>query len=307
MKDFIYSEKFDNYLKGKLSKNEKHALEDDFQQDPLLHSEVKLQQEIYHSLSDARRSYLKSRLDQIPVNTNVWYELTGIQLAAIVSSFVFLAGGIYFYSTYDYEIEPVISVADIEISEQNSVIPLENLQPKLPVAEFKDEQPSEETMTASVDNASINLQSNVAERSEKELRSEPTPVSDKDEIPNFVRPDVLSHFKEDSQQIDYDDFEVPDKTLLQASEASNAEVEIETLLDSKYTFHYQLFNNKLYLHGDFQGIPYKVIALNQDENKRLFLEYDGAFYKLKLEQKEVSPLEAIQDSVMINALNKISK
>lgn len=307
MKDFIYSEEFDDYLKGKLSKNEKHALEDDFRQDPLLHSEVKLQQEIYHSLGDARRSYLKSRLEQIPVNTSVWYELTGIQLAAIVSSIVFIAGGIYFYSTYDNEIEPVISTVDIEISDKNSTIPLEDLQPKLPVAKFKDEQPSEEAMTASIDNSVNSLQSNVTERSEKELRSVPTPASDKDEIPSFVRPDVLSHFKEDSQQIDYDDFEVPDKTLLQASEASNAEVEIETLLDSKYTFHYQLFNNKLYLHGDFQGIPYKVIALNQDENKRLFLEYDGSFYKLKLEQKEVSPLEAIQDSVMINALNKISK
>ncbi|MEK6480214.1 hypothetical protein WJR50_21915 [Catalinimonas sp. 4WD22] len=307
MEDFIYSDKFDDYLKGRLSKNEKISLEDEFRQDPLLRSEVKLQQDIYFSLGEARRSYLKGRLNQVPVNTSLWYEFTGIQLAAIVSSFIFLAGGIYFYTNYDNDIEPVIYSDDIEISEKNSIIPLENLQPKLPIAEFKDEQPGEEAMTASTDNNVNRLQSNEAERNEMELKSAPTPVSDKNEIPNFVRPDVLSHFKEDSQQIDYDDFEVPDKTLLQASEASNAEVEIETLLDSKYTFHYQLFNNKLYLHGDFQGIPYKVIALNQEDNRRLFLEYNGSYYKLKLEQNEVSPLEAIQDSSIINILSKISE
>ncbi|MDF9796174.1 hypothetical protein OKW21_001437 [Catalinimonas alkaloidigena] len=308
MKDFIYSDKFDNYLKGKLSKNEKIAIEDDIHQDPLLRSEVKLQQDIYKSLGEARRSYLKSRLDQVTLHTNVWYEFTGIQFAAVLTSLIFLTGGGYYLYQYSKEVEPEISLVEIEVPKQNSLIPSGNISPDLPIVDFRDEEPDEHTLSASSENDFI--QPEVEDLNESNEKSEIALTEDKAdvELPNLVRPEVLNSFNDESQNIDYEDFEAPDKTLLQATEYSNADVEIETLLDSKYNFHYQLYNNKLYLHGNFEGVPYRVIALNQEEKKKkLFLNYNGAFYKLKLDQKEVALLEAIQDSTVIKALTKISK
>lgn len=305
MKDFIYSEKFDNYLKGKLKKDEKISFEEELHQDPLLRNEVKWQQEIYYSLGDARRVYLKNRLNQVPVNSGAWYNFSGIQWAAVVSSLFIFAGGSYFYFVQSESIpkdQQIISV-DITVPERNQQIPSEELKPVLPVPNFDESIPEGESLTASSElsnhSAISSIPNNRETSSSQKLENEV--------FPKIVRPDVLSSFSEESLRIDYSDFEAPDKALLEKSESSVAEVEIETVLDSKYNFHYQLFNHKLYLHGDFQGIPYKIIALNKDEAKKLFLEFNGDFYKLRLEQAEITPLEVIKDSTMINALMKLSR
>lgn len=309
MKDFIYSKKFDDYLKGKLQKDEKLSFEEELRQDPLLRNEVKWQQEVYQSLGDARRVYLKNRLNQIPVNTAAWYNFTGLQWAAVVSSFLLLTGGSYYYfasSSIDSnsieQEEIVVSSIDIKVPENNQQVLLEKVKPTLSLPSYKEEIPQDESLSAS---SEILLLNSTETRGTKE-RSYEKQESGNEVIPEIVRPDVLSSFHEESQKIDYSDFEVPDKTLLQKPESSVSEVEIETVVDSKYPFHYQWYNHKLYLHGDFQGIPYKIIALNQDEEKKLFLEFNGEFYRLKKEQKDIVPLEVIQDSTMINALIKLS-
>ncbi|WKN30251.1 hypothetical protein PZB74_14895 [Porifericola rhodea] len=308
MKDFIYSEKFDNYLKGKLSQEEKLALEDKVQQDPLLRNELKLQKEIFNSLGDARKAYLKSRLDQVPVNTVAWYNFSGIQWAAVISSVFFLAGGTYFYTTQQNNttVSEFIPERSIDISGQvgENQIALESPKPVLSVPEYKEEKPDDTSLTASsqpmLDNTATSQKLAEVESEAGTSNFEKTVA-----LPQIVRPDVVSTFTEDTQQINYEDFEAPDKSLMQAPERLASEVEIENVVDSKYNFHYQLFNNRLYLHGDFEGNPYKIIALNKEESKTLFLEYNGGFYNLKLEQKEIAPLKIIKDSTMIKALTKI--
>ena len=303
MKDFIYSEKFDHYLKGKLTKDEKLSFEEELRQDPLLRNEVRWQQEIYHSLTDARRLYLKNRLDQIPVNSGAWYNFTGLQWAAVISSLFILAGGSYYYfspSDHPNKTEQSIGSVDITAPEKNRQIPFEQIQPVLP--SYTENAPEDEYLSASSEvKSNIEVSGSTAEANASQRQE-----TEEEVLPRIVRPDVLSSFNEESLGIDYSDFEAPDKTLLQKPESSVAEVEIETVLDSKYTFHYQLFNHKLYLHGDFQGIPYKIIALNKEDTKKLFLEFNGHFYTLRQEQEEITPLEIIKDSTMINALIKLS-
>lgn len=304
MKDFIYSEKFDNYLKGNLPKDEKNSFEEELRQDPLLRNEVKWQQEIYHSLGDARRTYLKNRLNQIPVNTGAWYNFTTVQWAAVVSSFFILTGGSYYYLTQfdgNHEVAQQRVNVEITVPEKNTAIPLEGVELSL----LDKETHEYESLTSLSEVVNDNAEPSIAVHSERNAAQKQ--ISEEKLIPEIVRPDVLSSFKEEATGIDYSDFEAPDKTLLQKPESSGADVEIETLLDNKYTFHYQLYNHKLYLYGDFQGVPYKIIALNQDETKRLFLEFNGDFYKLKQEQEEVVPLEIIKDSTMIKALIKVSR
>ncbi len=309
MKDFIYSEKFDDYLKGKLQKNEKLSFEEELRQDPLLRNEVKWQEEIHYALSDARRTYLKNRLDQVPVNSGGWYNFTGMQWAAVVSSFLILAGGTYYYysqSNGNSVVETQVVSIDSPLPEKNPQVQVEKVQPS-PLPQFNEEEyiADDEILTASSEVSVNNSEENISE-----VNKEVIPHNNKSlekNLPEIVRPDVLSSFQEESQTINYSDFESPDKHQLQGTASSTSEVEIETVANSKYSFHYQLFNGKLYLHGDFQGIPYKIIALNQDEKKKLFLEFNGNFYKLRELQETITPLELINDSTMINALIKLSR
>ena len=302
MKDFIYSEKFDSYLKGKLDPHENHAMEDEIRQDPLLSSEVKLQKEIHQALAESRRTYLKNRLDQVPVNTTTWLNLSGFHWAAILSSlFVLSSASYYFLSTNSQEEESDWTY----VVERDALlqIPLSQL-PDLTAPDGK----SDEAVTEEIIGQSTNIdRSDDQAVSGAPVTPNTSPKSKEPErLPEIVRPDIQSDFADSDREIDYSDFEAPDKSLLQKSETSTNEVEIETIVNSNYSFHYQLYDHKLYLHGDFQGIPYKIIALNQENRKKLFLQFNEDYYTLKQEQKEVVPLEKIVDTTIIGALNRLS-
>jgi hypothetical protein len=301
MKDFIYSEKFDSYLKGKLDPHEQHAMEDEIRQDPLLSSEVKLQKEIHHALAESRRTYLKNRLDQVPVNTATWLNLSGFQWAAILSSlFVLSSASYYFLSTTSQE----------EESDWTYVVERDALR-QIPFSQLPDLTSPDSKSDEAAPEDIINQSTNADQSDDDTVPNSPvaidaSPKSQGTELlPEIVRPDIQSDFADSDQEIDYSDFEAPDKSLLQKSEASTNEVEVETIVDSNYSFHYQLYDHKLYLHGDFQGIPYKIIALNQENRKKLFLQFNDDYYTLKQEQKEVAPLEKIVDSTIIGALNRL--
>ncbi|MFP4341514.1 MAG: hypothetical protein ACLFQO_13790 [Cyclobacteriaceae bacterium] len=298
MKDFIYSDQFDNYLKGRLSDEEKMAFEQKISQDPLLSSEVKWQQDIHQALGEARRAHLKNRLEQVPVNTGGWYNLSGIQLSAIVAS-VMLSGGAAYYFYNTQQDQPITQQQwDIRLDiPENSRLSEADFMPVLPEPAVADNTEADLPEEAS----SLSSGSSVAAPA-----GPTTKVASIEVMPHIVRPDIMSEFPDQTQEVNYSDFEAPDKNMLQKSEVADVNVEIETVVDSKFPFHYQFFDHKLYLHGDFQGIPYKIIALNQGDQKTLFLQYEGDYYSLRQEQKEVVPLEIISDSTLIKAMNKLN-
>ncbi len=68
-------------------------------------------------------------------------------------------------------------------------------------------------------------------------------------------------------------------------------------------FHYQFHNNKLRLYGDFKGM--QILSMSTDEGKKLFMSYDGSFYRLDPSKKELTPLEEVQDSDTISHLKTL--
>ena len=300
MNDFIYSEKFDKYLKGKLEESEKSSLENTFKNDPLLNHEVSLQKDIYTALSNERRLLIKSRLDEVSVNTGYWLNLSGLQWAAIVSSLLLFSAGSYYY--FDSALTDEFSSISIDISKDKSTPAMneENDLPNMPVPEYVEVAPDDESLSASLEEIS---------GSKIKKSQQPTSASSesKGALPEITRPDVVSNFIEEDQQIDYSDFEAPDKTILEKSEASSAEVAVETIVGTDYNFHYKLIDQKLFLYGDFEGIPYKIIALNRDNQSTLFLEFKDNYYALKNEEEEITPLIEIGDPTIVKALKRLSK
>jgi len=95
--------------------------------------------------------------------------------------------------------------------------------------------------------------------------------------------------------------------MLEKDDARVSDISIETVADAKYPFHYQMMDQKLYLYGDFKGIPYKIIALNQGRRRQLFLHYESSYYLLNQMQIEIVPLQRITDSTIIKALNRLNE
>ena len=92
--DFTYT--IDRYLKGQLSEEERRALEEKMQQDPLLAQEVAWQKDIYHALGDVRRAALKSRLDNVVIHPTPYF-LGQRWLTAAAVGTLLLAGATYYY------------------------------------------------------------------------------------------------------------------------------------------------------------------------------------------------------------------
>ena len=301
MNDFIYTEKFDKYLKGKLDDSEKLALEEEIRQDPLLNHEVGLQKDIYRALGDERHMLLKSRLDDVTVNTSGWLNLTGLQWAAVITSFFLISTGSYYYLEYK---EPSLVSATIDISYEDADQPIvrEKTIPEIPLPLYKEEAPEDGEMSASIETTPDTDFSRSEKRVEADELDEESSL-----LTEIVRPDVMSDFAEEDQQINYTDFEAPDKTIFEKAEISTADVTVETAIDADYSFHYKLKDQKLFLYGDFQGIPYKIIALNREGNKKLFLEYLDKYYSLDQSQTKVVPLIEIKDPAIVKALERLSQ
>ncbi len=300
MKDFIYSEKFDKYLQGKLNTSEKTALDEEIRQDPLLNHEVNLQKDIYRALGNERRLLLKNRLDSVQLSTDVWLNLTGLQWAAIISAAVLISAGSYYYFERLTD-DMTISAIDVSSVENNQSVKKVEAVPEVPIPSYRDEAATDSELSASVDVVPSPevISSNTAEYPA-------APVKETLIIPEIVRPHILSDFIEEDQQIVYSDFEAPDKTIFEKTEPSLAHIAVETVNNSGYDFHYKLVNQKLFLYGDFQGIPYKIIALNREDRKSLFLEYMGNYYSLKEIQSQIAPLTEINDSTVVKALRRLS-
>ena len=282
--DFTYT--IDRYLKGQLSEEERRALEEKMQQDPLLAQEVAWQKDIYHALGDVRRAALKSRLDNVVIHPTPYF-LGPRWLTAAAVGALLLAGATYYYLAPE---GPELAAAPQKVEVPLTYPEAYTLQ-KIPQRSTPKHvalpTPSSQTFssTSKVSNA----------LSAETQRLQPT----------VIPPQVVSRFDEDPPAVDHNDFRAPEKSSLQANTYQEGNVAVEALSDSQYTFHYQFFDNKLYLHGNFDRTPYKVIALNTENDKKLFLEFDGAYYRIG-EHESVVPLVKIEDPALIQTLKTMS-
>lgn len=301
--NLIYSEFFDKYLKGKLSENERMAFEKKVEQDPLLHSELKLQKEIYVALGETRKAALKSRLDQVPVNNAGWFNMSGAKIAAVIGSVLVMTTVSYFYinsKTTDsmeaqvVEIDP--SYASPKISEEDMAVavPSPNIEQVPNSAEISNNT-TKETESLSVA-ADVKPKREVTATKNKE----------KDLFPEIRRPDLNISFAEETQKINYEDFEAPKKQIIESMTFDDSKVDIETVFHERYNFHYQFEDHKLYLYGNFGDTLYKIIALNSDKGKQLFLEFNEHFYAIDHQQAAIAPLQLIEDTALLKELKRIS-
>lgn len=285
-----YTDLMDRYLKGNLSGSEQQAFEEKLRQDPLLAHEMSLQKDIYVALGETRKATLKYRLNQVSIDHSPWAPWQSFKTAAVVGTLLVVGASTYYYFNADATVAPVADTS----ATQRIVYPKAYTLNHAPIVVI----PKKETADVPATVEEPVAQNRVSVRS--------SPRHSRDISSTIVRPEVVSEFAEDTPAVNYSDFKAPEKKTLEGTSYQEENIAIEALSDSEYNFHYQFYDGKLYLHGNFYGMPYKIIALNTDDDKKLFLEFDEAYYRIG-EHREVVPLVKIEDSALVESLRDLGK
>jgi len=282
------------YLDNEMSEIQRLEFENQLVQDSSLKEEYHLQKDLIEGIKEARRLELKARLDNIPINTPL-FQTIGFKSVMIASVTAGIGLGAYYFLNQKSD----APASQIDITKNQLVIEDLDKIPNVP-----------EAITPIVDEGTKEKKKvQEATPIQKDTKSEPIALNTEEESkviePNVIEPDVVEDFSDE----DFTSEEIAPENQVNSIEKvkENVEnaVEVATIQDRKNKFHYKFFENKLYLLGNFDEMPYEIIELNSKSGKSYFLFYDDSFYKLKSDQLKPAPLVKIENDSLVNELKII--
>lgn len=287
-KHFYNPENIESFVENNLSASERASFESAMAKDPLLKNEIELQNTIIDALKQQRKAELKSRLNNIEVSLSPSY--SAIKIAASVIASGIIAYGIYTFVNNDPSVATNTQTKEIkpQIAEKTSV---ESSQPNVSTG-IEDSDP--------INNKVNSPSQEVTNTSTQKAIHTPTEV---------VSPSVHSP---EMTEIENDQFQkeekitLPDGKIAQTTETKNG-IDVSVNSSTKNQFHYQFYNNKLFLFGDFNANTYEILELNTYKGKQVYFYYNKSYYLLKSNQSKTTPLQKITDKKVLAELDKINK
>jgi len=290
----LTNEEFVNrYLDNELSEIERLDFENKILHDSELREEYNFQKDLIEGIKETRRLELKSRLSNIPINTPL-YQTIGFKAVAIASITASVGIGAYYLFSNTNDIQ----LSDIDLNSNQLTLTEEVDIPKIPEAItpiFKEEPKKEVVMDV------ISQEKPKTEAVAKNTEA----VEPKIIHPNVIQPDIVETFEEEDVTPKEINIDPQINNLDEIKENVESTVEISTVKDKRNKFHYKFFENKLYLLGNFNDMPYEIIELNTSKGKSYFLFYNNSFYKLNSEQVKPAPLVKIENDSLVNELKII--
>jgi len=287
-------ELLDDYLRNRLSGEEKASFERRMEADSDLKNEYKLQQSLIEGIKRTRVAQLKATLNNVAVPT------VGPQVSVVtkIATSLVVAGivgaGIYFFLTGENK---------EKIAEQQMVIEEEKAVEKEP-------EPLREEIKAEPDASTIapgTPESSTVKKKEDILTEKKT----------IKTPALKEDAKEPAQrQLDvFDPTEDGESGRTYAKEsdvksgtatAKNTTIAVEIdNSNKKFNFHYQFKDDKLFLYGSFEKNLYEIMEFFGDDNKRtVFLFYKDNYYLLNEDNQKIKPLVPITDQILIKKLKE---
>jgi hypothetical protein len=285
------------YLDNEMSEIERLEFENRLLHDSELREEYDFQKDLINGIKEARKVELKARLDNIPINTPL-YQTIGFKSVIVAS----ISAGIGFGAYYLFNENDNLQISQINITDKQELITEQDNPPEIPKAitpilddKKKSEQKSQEA-------APEETPQTIAMNTEEDVQEEPEVIQ-----PNVIEPDVVEGFDDEDFTSEEIDVENTINDLEKVKENVESTVEIATVKDRRNKFHYKFFENKLYLLGDFNEMPYEIIELNASSGKSYYLYYNNNFYKLESDQLKPTPLEKIENDSLVNELRIIQK
>lgn len=288
----------EKYISGEMTSEELRSFENEMGNNSELKEEVSFQKDVISALKLERKTALKARMDNVKIpSPYTSYYTAGIASVALIS-------GIVFFSTFWPMEEKNIISPNEELTEITETIPEnsgETINEIIPESESSNDVENEAVLNSTKDDNEAMASGRIIE---KEVISEnPARLKTENKTLNIITPkapEPLSDtgISKSDLDNDKDDFINSDKR-----ETNKVEVEIKTSND--YKFHYQYYNNKLFLYGDFSKSPYELIELNRDDSKNLYMYFSGKYFALESNQMDIVKLSPIRDKIIIKGLDNL--
>lgn len=292
-KNLTNEEFVNSYLDNELSEIDQLDFENKLLHDSELREEYSFQKDLVNGIKESRRLELKSRLSNIPINTPL-YQTLGFKAIAVAT----ISAGVGIGAYYFFNEDDALQLSEIDLNENQITEVDERKVPEAPksITPILEVAPQEEVVQEIVIQEKPKSEA-VAKNTEK---TEPMVIQ-----PNVIEPDVAEPFDDDAGDIEEIATENQVNNLDNIKENVESTVEIATVKDKRNKFHYKFFENKLYLLGSFNDMPYEIIELNAATGKSYFLYYDDSFFKLNAEQAKPAPLVKIENDSLVYELKII--
>ena len=286
-------ELLDDYLRNKLSAQDKSAFEELLKNEPALQKELRVQQQVVNSLRNARVAELKRMLNNVPI-TAAPAETTGSSMIAKVAAWVVVAGlvggGLYVY--YQPEEEPAQNISADSPALSPATVPSDKpctpsddkVQPPVSQQDATDEA-SKEAINPQVDNDANNSA----------------------RVTDSVAPAARNVFEptDESRTTASESTSTSESNKGVAGVVSTPSIAIEAGINGnngKYNFHYQFKDNKLFLYGVFEKNLYELMEFFSNNKRTLFLYYKDKYYLLNEDDSKIKRLSPISDPALVKKL-----
>ncbi len=277
-------ELLDDYISNRLTGADRAYIEKKLEQDPDLRAEYSLQQQIADGLRKARTAQLKAMLNSVPVpSAGGASDVTRVVIVSVIALCTLLVA---FY-LWPSETTPVPQNNPVtqEESPAQADVPAEEL-PETPAAQVT-ETPAEESKPATAPTSGA-----VSETYQPETSDQNTSRIDPfDPTPEHESTDPI----------------IPETSVPSVGEASMKTPEIIVETDNtnkKYSFHYQMKDDKLILYGSFEKNVYEILEFIAAEKRTVFLFYRDNYYLLDSDTEKITPLVPVQDAELLSKLKR---
>ena len=295
-KEPYYTEKIEAYLRNELNESEKAHFEQLLRQDPLLHSEFKLQQEIIGSIQAHRKQQLKQRLERIDVSDLMKAGPNPAALAGFFLSGAALLGIVGWLSFGDVirpaarQTEQTAVVSQLPASGNDKARAVKPFETEAEPVETPAEAGNTSTAVVAEKPATTNRTASPSNISKAPIAKANAQAEEKPLIEETPRKTVLA---EDNAE----------KTVVVTKDAETApRLHVVDNTNAKLKLHYYFLNNQVALLG-FEK-PYVLLEIQPENTTYLF--YDGNFYQLNTTRSQPSPINQVlvTDPELIEKLNE---
>ena len=300
------------YLQGKLTAQEASQFEQGLAADPNLKEEFEFQKSIIEGVRSYRKAELKSYLNSIPVTSGF---MKPIQMAAILAAASVVGGLLLIFvqvnKRFTAKSDLAAPVENVVKPSNTSIIPAETSAPEIesydpkPSATVPKEMVVKESvkpiLAASNKSSAVNKEINRIKPEAKTLLNSAKPSKEENLTRVSVEPDMVAANDFESKGVNIPEGEV-------SASAMDKKTQIGvTLADAlnKGSLHYQYFNSKLYLYGNFDKSTYELIEMYANKKKNLYMYFNNEFYEIEQNRLEISEMNPIQNKGLVSELKKL--
>ncbi len=282
----------DKYLRNELSGSELKAFESKLDSDPALKEQVDFDQLVAEGLKNVRKAELKARLDAIDVTspfssghfTNNFLIKT---VGTVVTASIVGIGAYFYFSDHNSDVQYLDGYSDHPQNLDYAEVDANEISEALNLYEEESSKVNvvEEAKTVVLENTAV-----------EKVAVEPS-FSPQVAVP------TLGDLEEENHSNNDINFEAPQNTELKVTEPLAGEV-IDVVfekLEKENSLQYKYFDGKLFLYGDFQGIPYELLEINRSAQKLVYLYHNEVYYQIG-PSDEVQDLEPINESSLLDEL-----